>query len=80
LEESNVVDYCLYALQTVYKYLVKQPIDENLVNEQTTQSPSGGTTTSTNNAQASSISLMTLLKPVSQQSLPDLSPFFYKQY
>ncbi|CAM4878013.1 unnamed protein product [Rotaria socialis] len=80
LEESNAVDYCLYALQTVYKYLVKQPIDENLVNEQTTQSPSGGATTSTNNAQASSISLMTLLKPASQQSLPDLSPFFYKQY
>ncbi|CAF3538830.1 unnamed protein product [Rotaria sp. Silwood1] len=79
LEESNVVNYCLYALQTVYKYLVKQPIDENLLNEQTMLSPSG-TTTSTNNSQTSSISIMTLLKPLNQQSLPDLSPFFYKQY
>ncbi|CAF2716025.1 unnamed protein product [Rotaria sp. Silwood2] len=79
LEESNVVNYCLYALQIVYKYLLKQPIDENLLNEQTMLSPSG-TTTSTTNTQTSSISIMTLLKPINQQSLPDLSPFFYKQY
>ncbi|CAF1322792.1 unnamed protein product, partial [Rotaria sordida] len=79
LDESNVVNYCLYALQIVYKYLLKQPIDENLLNEQMILSPSG-TTTSTTNSQTSSISIMTLLKPVNQQSLPDLSPFFYKQY
>ncbi|CAF1229474.1 unnamed protein product [Rotaria sordida] len=39
-------------------------------------SPSGRTT-STTNSQTSSISIMTLFKPVNQQSLTDLSPFFF---
>jgi hypothetical protein len=79
LDQSNVINYCLHALKIVYKYLLKQPIDENLLNEQTILSPSG-TTTSTTNTQISSTSMMTLLKIGNQQLLPDLSPFFYKQY
>jgi E3 ubiquitin-protein ligase UBR4 len=78
LDESNVVHYCLYALKIVYKYLLKQPIDENLLNEQTILSPSGTTTTTTTTN--ASTSLMMLMKIGSQQFLPDLSPFFYKQY
>ncbi|CAF3628387.1 unnamed protein product [Adineta steineri] len=82
LDESNVVNYCLFALKIVYNYLVKQPIDENLLNEQTILSPSGTTLTTTTNTQTSSSSAttMTLLKSGNQQVLPDLSPFFYKQY
>jgi hypothetical protein len=79
LDESNVVNYCLYALKIVYKYLLKQPIDENLLNDQTISSPSG-TIISTSNAQTSVTSTMTLLKSGNQQTVPDLSPFFYKQY
>ena len=79
LDESNVINYCLNALKIVYKYLVKQPIDENLLNDPTILSPSG-TTTATTNTQTQSTSLMILMKPSNQQFLPDLSPFFYKQY
>jgi E3 ubiquitin-protein ligase UBR4 len=79
LDESNVVNYCLHALKIVYKYLLKQPIDENLVNDQTISSPSGTTTPATN-TQPTTTSLMILLKIGNQQLLPDLSPFFYKQY
>ncbi|CAF1250057.1 unnamed protein product, partial [Adineta ricciae] len=80
LDESNVVSYCLFALKTVYKYLIKQPIDENLLHDQVASSPSGTSLAATTNSQASSPSLMTLLKIGNQQTLPDLSPFFYKQY
>jgi hypothetical protein len=79
LDESNVINYCLNALKIVYKYLVKQPIDENLLNDPTVLSPSG-TTTAATNTQTQSTSLMILMKPSNQQFLPDLSPFFYKQY
>ncbi|UJR08441.1 hypothetical protein I4U23_012711 [Adineta vaga] len=79
LDESNVVNYCLFALKTVYIHLLKQPIDENLLHEQAISSPSG-TTLTTTNSQTTSTSLMTLLKLGNQQTLPDLSPFFYKQY
>ena len=72
LNESNIINYCLFALKVVYKYISKQPIDDNLLNEQTDFSSNTITNIKT--------SMVTFLKPINQELLPDLSPFFYKQY
>ncbi|CAF0847863.1 unnamed protein product, partial [Didymodactylos carnosus] len=75
LNENGVADYCLYVLKAVYRYLMKQPINESTTAEQAlTQQPQQP------QQSAANLAAPALLKPLLKHTLPDLSPFFYKPY